>query len=176
MGEKEKKKRLKEEEKREKEAEENPDVAVVSETKAKEVLTPQQEWENSLMSSTSYAQLFLHLTTLDSSIIWSKSILNMKCRICRRKTDPEHMLICDGCDRGHHIYCLKPKLKSIPKGNWYCNECKPKERIKSPKKKPRKVFTAPEPEPEPEPEDESEAEESEEEADEDEPETNANSE
>ena len=99
----------------------------------------------------------------------------MKCRICRRKTDPEHMLICDGCDRGHHIYCLKPKLKSIPKGNWYCNECKPKERIKSPKKKPRKVFTAPEPEPEPEPEDESEAEESEEE-DEDEPETNANSE
>ena len=100
----------------------------------------------------------------------------MKCRICRRKTDPEHMLICDGCDRGHHIYCLKPKLKSIPKGNWYCNECKPKERIKSPKKKPRKVFTAPEPEPEPEPEDESEAEESEEEADEDEPETNANSE
>ena len=65
------------------------------------------------------------------------------------------MLICDGCDRGHHIYCLKPKLKSIPKGNWYCNECKPKERIKSPKKKPRKVFTAPEPEPEPEPEEES---------------------
>ena len=70
--EKEKKKRLKEEEKRKKEAEalpENPDV-VVCETK--EVLTPQQEWENSLMSSTSYAQLFVHLTTLDSSIIWSK--------------------------------------------------------------------------------------------------------
>ena len=38
----------------------------------KEILTPLQEWENSLMSSTSYAQLFVHLTTLDSSIIWAK--------------------------------------------------------------------------------------------------------
>ena len=71
----------------------------------------------------------------------------MKCRICRRKTDPEHMLICDGCDRGHHIYCLKPKLKKIPSGDWFCDECKPKERVKSPKKKARRVFEA-EPEPE----------------------------
>ena len=67
--EKDKKKRLKEEEKRKKEAEENPDVVVCE---IKEVLTPLQEWENSLMSSTSYAQLFVHLTTLDSSISWSK--------------------------------------------------------------------------------------------------------
>merc|ERR1719219_2751200 len=170
--EKEKKKRLKEEEKRKKEAGENPDV-VVCETK--EVLTPQQEWENSLMSSTSYAQLFVHLTTLESSIIWSKSILNTKCRICRRKNDPEHMLLCDECDRGHHLYCLKPKLKSIPSGDWFCQDCKPKERVKSPKKKPRRVFTAPEPEPEPEPGAESEAEASEDEDEEDEPETNANS-
>ena len=44
------------------------------------------------------------------------------------------MLLCDGCDRGHHIYCLKPKLKSIPKDDWYCAECKPKERVRSPKK------------------------------------------
>ena len=61
------------------------------------------------------------------------------------------MLLCDGCDRGHHLYCLKPKLKSIPKGDWYCRECKPKERIKSPKKKSRRVvFTNDEPEAEPE--------------------------
>ena len=74
--EKEIKKRLKEEEKRkkqaEKEGEENSEVAVITE-EAKEIkLTPLQEWENSLMSSTSYAQLFVHMTTLDSSIIWSK--------------------------------------------------------------------------------------------------------
>ena len=66
------------------------------------------------------------------------------------------MLLCDGCDRGHHLYCLKPKLKKIPSGDWFCHECKPKERVKSPKKKSRRVF---EPEPEPEPEEESEEEE-----------------
>ena len=72
--EKEKKKRLREEEKLKKEAEENaanPDYVAPTEP-PKEILTPLQEWEVSLMSSTSYAQLFIHLTTLDSSIIWSK--------------------------------------------------------------------------------------------------------
>ena len=78
---------------------------------------------------------------------FSRSILNTRCRICRRKTDPENMLLCDGCDRGHHLYCLKPKLKKIPSGDWFCDECKPKERVKSPKKKARRVFEA-EPEPE----------------------------
>ena len=67
--EKERKKRLKEEEKRKKAAEEAEDDEVVE---IKEILTPLQEWENSLMSSTSYAQLFVHLFTLDSSIIWAK--------------------------------------------------------------------------------------------------------
>ena len=105
-----------------------------------EILTPLQDWENSLMSGTSCPQLFVHLTTLESSIMWSKSLLNTKCRICRRKNDPEKMLLCDGCDRGHHLYCLKPKLKKIPDDDWYCTECKPKMRIRSPKKKNRKVF------------------------------------
>ena len=69
--------------------------------------------------------------------------MNAKCRICRKKTDPEKMLLCDGCDRGHHMYCLKPKLKSVPQGDWYCSDCKPKERgLRSPKKKTtRRVFS-----------------------------------
>lgn len=67
--------------------------------------------------------------------------MNAKCRICRRKTDPEKMLLCDSCDRGHHMYCLKPKLKSVPQGDWYCHDCKPKERLRSPKKKTRRVFS-----------------------------------
>lgn len=51
------------------------------------------------------------------------------------------MLLCDGCDKGHHTYCLKPKLKSVPQGDWYCHDCKPKERVRSPKKKSRRVFS-----------------------------------
>ena len=39
------------------------------------------------------------------------------------------------------MYCLKPKLSKIPSGDWYCHDCKPKERVKSPKKKSRQVFS-----------------------------------
>ena len=51
------------------------------------------------------------------------------------------MLLCDRCDNAYHMYCLKPKLKSIPQGDWFCPECKPKERVRSPKKKVRKSFS-----------------------------------
>ena len=169
--EKNKKKRLKEEEKRKKQLEEengegggdDGDVTCLNTSvdQAVAINTPLQDWESSLMASTSAAQLFIHLTTLESSIQWSKyvrkipsihqlsidtnmmtnfyyfiyrSLLNAKCRICRKKSDPEKMLLCDGCDLGHHMYCLKPKLKKIPEGEWYCDKCKPKMRVRSPKK------------------------------------------
>ena len=61
---------------------------------------------------------------LDSNIAWSKSALNARCQICRRKTDGEHMLLCDGCDRGHHLYCLKPPLKVsfVHTNTWFGSE------------------------------------------------------
>merc|ERR1719430_1817528 len=80
--------------------------------------------------------------------------MNTKCRICRRKTDSDRMLLCDGCDRGHHMYCLKPKVKKVPEGDWFCPECRPKERIRSPKKKVRNMFQEKEDEEEEEEEDE----------------------
>lgn len=67
-------------------------------------------WEQSLMASTSWSQLFVHLNTLENSIAWSRSATNAQCRICRRRKDAENMLLCDGCNKGHHLYCLKPKL------------------------------------------------------------------
>ena len=33
------------------------------------------------------------------------------------------MLLCDGCDRGYHIYCLKPPLKKVPRSDWFCSDC-----------------------------------------------------
>ena len=76
-----------------------------------------ERWEESLMACSSLAQVFVHLNTLDGSITWSKSVLNARCRLCRRKGDGEKMLLCDACDRGHHMYCLKPPIKQV----MYCH-------------------------------------------------------
>ncbi|GMM37735.1 histone demethylase [Saccharomycopsis crataegensis] len=45
------------------------------------------------------------------------------CHACGGESDDAKILLCDGCNDGYHIYCLKPQLKSVPRGSWYCDEC-----------------------------------------------------
>lgn len=99
-----------------------------------------EKWESSLMCSTSFAQVYLHIATLENSIQWAKSALNARCKVCRKGGDGENMLLCDGCDRGFHLYCLKPKLSSIPKGDWFCLACRPKEKVEKTKRS-RRLFS-----------------------------------
>ena len=90
-----------------------------------------EQWKDSLGQSTSFSQIFVHLATLERAVMWSKSLLNVRCRICRRKCGDEFLLLCDGCDHGYHTYCLKPPLKQIPDGDWYCYYCNPVTPVKS---------------------------------------------
>ena len=32
-------------------------------------------------------------------------------------------MICDGCNKEHHVYCVSPPMRIIPDGEWYCPEC-----------------------------------------------------
>lgn len=45
------------------------------------------------------------------------------CLVCRRGDDDEHLLLCDGCDRGCHLYCHRPKMTAVPEGDWFCSVC-----------------------------------------------------
>ena len=45
------------------------------------------------------------------------------CEICLLSKDMHKMLLCDGCDKAHHMYCLQPPLHKIPDGDWYCPVC-----------------------------------------------------
>ncbi|XP_012057721.1 PREDICTED: bromodomain adjacent to zinc finger domain protein 1A [Atta cephalotes] len=99
-----------------------------------------ERWEQSLIASTNWSQLFVHLSTLHNSVAWDRSALNAQCRICRRRRDAENMLLCDGCNRGHHLYCLKPKLTAVPAGDWFCTACKPPEIKLKEKTQKRKRF------------------------------------
>lgn len=84
-----------------------------------------EQWRASLSKATSLAQVFVHLSTLERAVAWSKSLMNVRCRICRRKGGDEYMLLCDGCDHGYHTYCLRPPLLHIPDGDWFCYDCCP---------------------------------------------------
>ncbi|XP_012285440.1 bromodomain adjacent to zinc finger domain protein 1A isoform X2 [Orussus abietinus] len=99
-----------------------------------------ERWEHSLMFSTSWSQLFVHLSTLENSVAWGRSALNAQCRICRRRRDAEKMLLCDNCNKGHHLYCLKPKLNAVPEGDWFCTTCRPREVKPKKKIKQRRKF------------------------------------
>ncbi|KNB46020.1 hypothetical protein JH06_0446 [Blastocystis sp. subtype 4] len=45
------------------------------------------------------------------------------CITCHYKHLASQLLICDGCNREHHTFCLSPPLKTIPEGNWFCPDC-----------------------------------------------------
>ena len=47
------------------------------------------------------------------------------CSECNTDENDAELLLCDGpgCKRGYHLYCLLPKLKAAPEGNWFCPVC-----------------------------------------------------
>ncbi|XP_035904261.1 bromodomain adjacent to zinc finger domain protein 1A-like [Anopheles stephensi] len=84
-------------------------------------------WEVLLMQANSFSQLFLHYHILYDAIRWSRSIERAVCMVCRLKGDASVTLLCDECNRACHMYCLKPKLKQIPAGDWFCMQCRPED-------------------------------------------------
>jgi len=47
----------------------------------------------------------------------------MVCEACRGGHYEDQIILCDKCDKGWHMFCLKPKMKKIPKGDWICPAC-----------------------------------------------------
>ena len=46
------------------------------------------------------------------------------CKLCGC-ADERDALLCDGCDGAFPMSCLRPKLRKVPSGDWFCKECKP---------------------------------------------------
>lgn len=45
------------------------------------------------------------------------------CGLCGTSDNDDQLLFCDDCDRGYHMYCLKPPLSKPPEGSWSCTLC-----------------------------------------------------
>nr|KAF6352955.1 bromodomain adjacent to zinc finger domain 2B [Pipistrellus kuhlii] len=80
-------------------------------------------WRRALSDARSAAQVALCVQQLQKSIAWEKSIMKVYCQICRKGDNEELLLLCDGCDKGCHTYCHRPKITTIPDGDWFCPAC-----------------------------------------------------
>uniref|UniRef100_A0A4W6C6T2 Bromodomain adjacent to zinc finger domain 2B n=1 Tax=Lates calcarifer TaxID=8187 RepID=A0A4W6C6T2_LATCA len=93
-----------------------------------EVAPGMRLWRKALCEVRSSAQLSLCIQQLQKSIAWERSIMKVHCLLCQKGDNEELLLLCDGCDKGCHTYCHKPKITTVPDGDWFCPTCVAKSR------------------------------------------------
>uniref|UniRef100_A0A087Y1P6 Bromodomain adjacent to zinc finger domain, 2A n=1 Tax=Poecilia formosa TaxID=48698 RepID=A0A087Y1P6_POEFO len=91
-----------------------------------EITSRLRTWRQALDRCRSAPQLCLCVFQLEKAIAWERSVTKVTCQVCRKGDNDECLLLCDGCDRGCHMYCLKPKITQVPEGDWFCPTCVPK--------------------------------------------------
>ncbi|XP_077598273.1 bromodomain adjacent to zinc finger domain protein 2A isoform X2 [Stigmatopora nigra] len=102
-----------------------------------EITSRLRTWRQALDRCRSAPQLCLCLLQLEKAIAWERSVTKVTCQICRKGDNDDSLLLCDGCDRGCHMYCLRPRITQVPEGDWFCPNCVGKEESESPQSKKR---------------------------------------
>uniref|UniRef100_W5KB21 Bromodomain adjacent to zinc finger domain 2B n=1 Tax=Astyanax mexicanus TaxID=7994 RepID=W5KB21_ASTMX len=112
-----------------------PSTSAGGEGGDEEIAPGMKVWRKALSEVKNSSQLAMCLQQLQKSIAWERSIMKVYCQICRKGDNEDLLLLCDGCDKGCHTYCHKPKISTIPEGDWYCPACISKASGQSPKSK-----------------------------------------
>ncbi|XP_061651219.1 bromodomain adjacent to zinc finger domain protein 2A isoform X4 [Phyllopteryx taeniolatus] len=102
-----------------------------------EITSRLRTWRQALDRCRSAPQLCLCLLQLEKAIAWERSVTKVTCQICRKGDNDDCLLLCDACDCGCHMYCLKPKITQVPEGDWFCPTCVVKEESVSPNSRKR---------------------------------------
>ncbi|XP_077235613.1 putative Histone-lysine N-methyltransferase ATXR5 isoform X2 [Tasmannia lanceolata] len=55
---------------------------------------------------------------------------DVKCEECGSGEGGEEILLCDKCDKGFHLYCLRPIVVRVPLGSWFCPSCSRQKRVR----------------------------------------------
>ena len=117
--------------KEEEEKKDGEEIGEESETDEVENSVPEKEilpkglviWREGLKNAETAAQVAMAFYMLETSIAWHKSIMKAFCQLCHCGDNEDSLLLCDGCDKGYHMYCFKPPIEEVPDGDWYCYEC-----------------------------------------------------
>ena len=53
------------------------------------------------------------------------------CEQCGTGERPDELLLCDKCDKGFHMNCVRPIVVRVPIGSWLCPKCSGERRVRS---------------------------------------------
>jgi ribosomal protein L37AE/L43A len=56
-------------------------------------------------------------------VVEKEDYSNTMCEQCGSGDNPEELLLCDKCDNGFHMKCVRPIVARIPIGPWICPKC-----------------------------------------------------
>ncbi|XP_062147711.1 probable Histone-lysine N-methyltransferase ATXR5 [Alnus glutinosa] len=56
---------------------------------------------------------------------------DVSCQQCGSGDSADELLLCDKCDKGFHMKCLRPIVVRVPIGSWLCPKCSGRRRVRS---------------------------------------------
>ncbi|KAJ1376718.1 Zinc finger, PHD-type [Sesbania bispinosa] len=56
---------------------------------------------------------------------------HLTCDQCRSDERAEELLLCDKCDKGFNMKCVRPIVVRVPNGSWLCPKCSGGKRVRS---------------------------------------------
>ncbi|KAJ1395411.1 Zinc finger, PHD-type [Sesbania bispinosa] len=55
-----------------------------------------------------------------NAVVEREDYSGLTCDQCRSGERAEELLLCDKCDKGFHMKCLRPIVVRVPDGSWLC--------------------------------------------------------
>lgn len=57
------------------------------------------------------------------AVVEREDYSDLMCEQCGSGDKPEELLLCDKCDKGFHMKCVRPIVVRVPIGSWFCPKC-----------------------------------------------------
>ncbi|KMT09199.1 hypothetical protein BVRB_6g133010 [Beta vulgaris subsp. vulgaris] len=65
------------------------------------------------------------------AVVEREDYSDVKCEECRSGESEGEILLCDKCDKGFHMNCVRPIVVRVPIGSWLCPSCSGHPRVRS---------------------------------------------
>ncbi|XP_021728093.1 probable Histone-lysine N-methyltransferase ATXR5 [Chenopodium quinoa] len=65
------------------------------------------------------------------AVVEKEDYSDVKCEECGSGDGEMELLLCDKCDKGFHMNCVRPIVTRVPIGSWLCSSCSGQPRVRS---------------------------------------------